>query len=132
MKQLMRFAAVGVLNTAVGYAVIFGCMYLLGLSAVVSNVLGFAVGLVISYVMNRRFTFRSVASAPREMLRFVLIFLLAYFCNLGVLLLLIKSVGMHEGIAQVPAGIVYFGISFILNKYYVFARVAADPTRQKA
>lgn len=121
MKQLLRFAAVGVLNTVLGYTVIFACMYLFGLGAVTSNVIGYAVGLVVSYTMNRTFTFRSVASAPREMVRFVAIFLLAYLANLGVLVVLIRYAGVHEGAAQIPAGVVYFALSFVLNKYYVFA-----------
>jgi putative flippase GtrA len=121
MKQLMRFAAVGVLNTVLGYAVIFACMYLAGLGAVTSNVIGYLVGLIVSYVMNRTFTFRSVAPASREMIRFVSIFLLAYLANLAVLVLSIDHFGVHEGVAQIGAGVVYFGLSFIMNKYYVFA-----------
>jgi putative flippase GtrA len=121
MKQLLKFALVGVLNTGVGYAVIFGCMYVLGLGAVLSNVLGYAVGLVVSYSLNRSFTFRSSGARRAEMIRFVAIFLLAYLANLGVLVLLIRRFAWHEGLAQVVAGVVYFGLSFVLNKYYVFA-----------
>lgn len=121
MRQLLRFAAVGVVNTGLGYAVIFACMYVAGLSAVISNVIGYAIGLTVSYSLNRSFTFRSAAPAQREMVRFVAIFLLAYLANLAVLVILIRHLGMHEGVAQVIAGGVYFGLSFVLNKYYVFA-----------
>jgi putative flippase GtrA len=121
MKQLLRFATVGVVNTGLGYAVIFACMYLVGLGAVTSNVLGYAVGLVVSYLLNRSFTFRSAAAPLREIVRFVAIFLLAYLANLAVLILLIRHAGVHEGVAQVLAGVVYFGLSFVMNKYYVFA-----------
>ncbi len=121
MIQLFKFAAVGVLNTGLGYGVIFACMYLGGLGAVTSNLIGYAVGLVVSYVLNRTFTFRSAAPPQGEVLRFVAIFLIAYLANLGVLLLSIHRLGSHEGVAQVVAGVAYFGISFVLNKYYVFA-----------
>lgn len=121
MRQLLRFAAVGVVNTGLGYAVIFACMYLAGLGAVVSNVIGYAVGLIVSYLLNRSFTFRSAAPPRAEILRFVAIFLLAYLANLAALVGLIRHAGMHEGVAQVVAGVVYFVLSFVLNKYYVFA-----------
>lgn len=121
MKQLLRFAAVGVVNTALGYAVIFACMYLVGLGAVTSNVIGYAVGLIVSYLLNRSFTFRSAAPPRREIIRFVAIFLLAYLANLATLVLLIRHAGVHEGVAQLIAGVVYFALSFVLNKYYVFA-----------
>ena len=121
MKQFLRFAAVGVANTAIGYAVIFACMYLLKMGAVASNVVGYAVGLVVSYLLNRNFTFRSVAARAPELLRFVSIFLLAYLANLCVLMLLIRRLDMHEGVAQVLAGVAYFVLSFLMSKYYVFA-----------
>jgi len=120
MRLLAKFAAVGVLNTLLGYAVIFGCMYALGMSAVLSNVLGYAVGLVLSFVLNRNFTFRSSSAALPEAVRFVVIFLVAYVANLGVLLLLTQVLGVHDGLSQVIAGVAYFVLSFVLNKHYVF------------
>ena len=135
MKQLLKFAVVGALNTALGYAAIFGCMYVLGLGAVVSNVIGYTVGLAVSYSLNRSFTFRSSGARRAEMMRFLAIFLLAYLANLGVLVLLVLRFSWHEAVAQVIAGVVYFGLSFLLNKYYVFRgrrvqSVAADASHE--
>ena len=82
-----------------------------------SNVLGYAVGLVVSYLLNRAFTFRSPAVSKIEFLRFVSILLLAYAANLAVLVFLIRHTSVHKALAQVLAGVVYFGLSFLLNKY---------------
>ncbi len=120
MKQLIKFLVVGVLNTLLGYAIIFACMYLLGATAVVSNIIGYMTGLVLSYVLNRKITFQSTSKSKAEIFRFLLVFLVAYLANLGVLLMLIRIEGVHEGVAQVLAGIVYVFVSFFLNKYYVF------------
>ncbi|SEU03197.1 GtrA family protein [Variovorax sp. OV084] len=121
MRQLLRFAVVGVLNTVVGYAVIFACMYLAGLSPVASNIAGYACGLVVSYTLNRTFTFRSAAGKKREIVRFLSIFMAAYLANIGVLMLLIDHAGMHKGWAQLVAGAVYTGLFYVFSKYYVFA-----------
>ena len=128
MKQLLRFAAVGVLNTAVGYAVIFACMYLVGWGAVVSNIAGYAVGLVVSYTLNRTFTFRSAAGKKREIVRFLSIFMVAYLANIGALMLLIDHAGMHKGWAQLVAGAVYTGLFYWLSKYNFFAESHPEPT----
>ncbi len=128
MKQLLRFAAVGVLNTAVGYAVIFACMYLVGWGVVVSNIAGYAVGLVVSYTLNRTFTFRSAAGKKREIVRFLSIFMVAYLANIGVLMLLIDHLGMHKGWAQLAAGAVYTSLFYVLSKYYVFAEAHSEAT----
>ncbi len=120
MRQLITYGAVGVFNTALGYAIIFACMYLLRLDAVVSNALGYGVGVVVSYALNKRFTFQSEAAARGELLRFILVFAFAYLLNLGVLLVCIRWWTVHAALAQVIAGVVYFIVSFLLNKYFVF------------
>jgi putative flippase GtrA len=124
MKQLIKFLVVGALNTLLGYAVIFACMYLLGLSALLSNVIGYAFGLVLSYVLNRKVTFQSTSKSKAEVFRFLLVFLIAYFANFFVLLMLINVWKFHEGGSQLVAGVVYVLFSFVLNKYYVFYRTS--------
>lgn len=131
MIQFLKFMLVGTLNTALGYAVIFACMYLLGLSAVLSNVTGYLFGLTISYALNRSFTFKSTSKSKTELLRFLIVFLIAYLANLGVLLASIRYAGMHEGMAQVLAGAVYVATSFLMNKYYVFRRLVLEQTANR-
>jgi putative flippase GtrA len=126
MIQFLKFILVGTLNTALGYAVILGCMYLLGISAVLSNLTGYLFGLTISYVLNRNFTFKSTSKSKTELLRFLIVFLLSYLANLVVLLASIHYAGMHEMIAQVLAGMVYVVTSFLMNKYYVFSRLVLE------
>jgi putative flippase GtrA len=126
MNQFARFVMVGVLNTLLGYAVIFSCMYLAGLSAVASNMAGYLVGLTISYALNRSFTFKSTSTSKLEVARFLFVFAAAYLANLGVLVMLIRYAGVHEGVAQVLAGAVYVVTSFLMNKYYVFRGPALE------
>ncbi len=125
MKQFAKYILVGLLNTSLGYALIFSCMYLLSLGPVISNVIGYGVGMIISYALNRNFTFERQVKCKGAAARFVLVSLLAYSANLVMLLVLIKEAKIHEGISQILAGIVYIVASFMLNKFYVF-RVSND------
>jgi putative flippase GtrA len=120
MKQFSRFIVVGMLNTAVGYAVIFGCMYAAGMGPELSNVAGYAVGLAVSYVMNRTYTFGSKQEPRREIVRFLVVFGLAYGANMLVLLALVRGSGMNAAVAQVVAGVAYIAVSYVLSKFYVF------------
>jgi putative flippase GtrA len=120
MKQFSRFLLVGFANTALGYAVIFGCMYLGGLTPELSNAVGYLVGLVVSYFLNRHFTFRSARRRSTEFVRFVIVFLTAYTANLIVLVVLVRGLGSHAALSQVVAGVVYIGTAYLLNKRYVF------------
>lgn len=120
MNQFSRFVLVGIANTALGYAVIFACMYLAELSPELSNAAGYAIGLLASYFLNRRFTFRSAQRRGTEFVRFVLVFVAAYTANLAVLIVLVRVLMFHAGISQVIAGVIYIGTAYLLNKNYVF------------
>jgi putative flippase GtrA len=125
MKQFLRFLTVGVFNTILGYGVIFACMYLANISPESSNVAGYFVGLVASYVLNRNYTFNSKQNRRGEILRFLIVFAVAYTSNLFVLVILIHKLGLHEGVSQILAGLVYVVASYVMNKYYVF-RISHD------
>lgn len=120
MKQFFRFLTVGVFNTVLGYCVIFACMYLAKMSPEVSNVAGYAVGLIASYVLNRKYTFNSKQNRHNEIIRFLAVFVVAYASNYAVLILLIHRLGVHEGVSQILAGLIYVITSYVMNKHYVF------------
>lgn len=118
--QFSRFLLVGVLNSLLGYLIIFGCMYVLKISPEVSNLIGYSVGLALSFVLNRTFTFRSSGKQSGELIRFLAVFTVAYGANLAVLYLLVRILLIHAGISQVIAGVVYVIFTYFMNKSFVF------------
>ncbi|MEL0210844.1 MAG: GtrA family protein, partial [Novosphingobium sp.] len=94
---MARFALVGVINTAIGFALILLGLRL-GLSDFAANALGYGLGFCVSYALNRWITFK-VEGAPsfREFGRFGAAFLLAYAANIAVL-----GLGRAAGMAGQP------------------------------
>lgn len=123
MSQFSRFLLVGLVNTFLGYAVIFGCMYLGKLSPELSNIVGYTVGLFISYFLNRYFTFRCAQSCGLQFVRFALVFLVAYFANFATLVVFVRFFAINSGFSQIIAGIMYVVTAYLLNKNYVFRTV---------
>lgn len=119
-RQFSRFLAVGVLNTLLGYAAIFSCMYFFGVSPELSNVFGYSTGLLFSFTLNRTFTFKSTKPPSGEVVRFLAVFAVAFGANLVVLYLLVKVFFIHEAVSQILAGIVYVAFSYFMNKHFVF------------
>lgn len=130
MKQFFRFLTVGVLNTMLGYCVIFTCMYVAKMSPEISNAAGYVVGLFASYILNRKYTFNSRQTQHSEVIRFLAVFVVAYALNFAVLVILIHRIGIHDGASQVLAGLIYVVASFIMNKYYVFKTPSGGEVRQ--
>lgn len=122
MILIRRFLTVGFLNTLLGYCIIFFAMYVLNWSPIMSNAVGYGVGLMVSYFLNRHYTFKSTKKRLPEMMFFLICFLIAYGGNAAVLQLAI-FIGIDPGVSQIVSGIFYVFVFFFLNKYFVFKRV---------
>jgi len=65
MPRLLRFGLVGILTTALAYAVFVG-LIAIGIGYIVASVAGWAAPMIVSYLLNRRFTFNiSGVAGPR-------------------------------------------------------------------
>lgn len=68
---LVRFGTSGVLN-GLAYAGVFAAAtYVMGHSALVSSCAGYLAGLLVGFVLHRRFTFLSDGNVYRELLRYL-------------------------------------------------------------
>jgi putative flippase GtrA len=76
-RTFVRFLAVGVLNTIVGYGMTFAALAL-GAPYFAATALGTGCGLVVSFAMNRRFTFRHRGRPWTAALRFAAVSFACY------------------------------------------------------
>lgn len=118
--QFVKYNLVGLVNTLVGFTIIFMLMYM-GFSATLSNMLGYAIGTVISYTLNSKYTFISSSNNQAIMVKFFMALALAYVLNFITLQWLLPLINPY--FAQLSAAVVYTISSFILVKYFVFKEV---------
>lgn len=117
---LLRFAAVGVLNTVLSLSLIFSLKAFAGVGDVPANMAGYALGLSCSFLGNRRWTFAYGGPLLPAILRFLGVFAGAYLLNLGIVLTLIRH-GFNGYLAH-AVGVPPYTISFYLGcRYFVFA-----------
>ncbi|MDE8651510.1 GtrA family protein [Novosphingobium album (ex Liu et al. 2023)] len=131
MRQLIRFGAVGLVNTLVGLAVIMG-LIALGAGDYAANLYGYLVGLALSFVLNRSWTF-GVRGAVHwaEVARFLGAVAIAYGLSLAVLTLM-RGWGFRESlVGQGAAMITYSGCLLVLSRGFVFPRARAEAGRGK-
>lgn len=123
--RVARFLAVGVLNTSVGLATIYVCKWFLGTGDVVSNVIGYAVGLINSFSWNRNLTFAHSGAVLPAAVRFVIVFLIAYSLNLVTVLAAIHVFAVNSYLAH-AIGIAPYTVFFYLgSKYFAFRSAPA-------
>ena len=104
-----RFLVVGGVSTAVHYVVLAAVVELLGGSAVFGSGVGFAVGAVVSYLLNRSHTFRSDAPHAQAIARFVVVLGVGLGLNLLLMQWFTASWGWPYLLAQMlTTGLVLF------------------------
>ena len=82
--SLWRFLIVGCVNTAVGAAIMFGLYNLAGCSYWFSSAANYVLTSILSFFLNKHFTFRSKKYTLREVLRFALNIAVCYLIAYGI------------------------------------------------
>ena len=122
-KEFLRYISVGVVNTISSYLIIITFQYLLYFSPQVSNLIGYTIGLIVSYILNKRFVFKSrKASYFIFGVKFLWAFIVSYAVNFLSLNLLLKF-DIKEYIVQAICMAIYSIIFYIICKFYVFKKL---------
>ena len=118
----VRFVIVGGVNTSVGLSVIFGAKFFFGFGDVAANAVGYSIGLTVSFLLNRSWTFRDTGPVWAAAIRFFLAFAASYALNLSTVLLLIHRTGMNAYLSQSIGVPVYTICFYLLSKFIVFRK----------
>lgn len=124
MKQIGRFLTVGAVNTLVGLSVIFACMSLLGMGLAPANALGYAVGVALSFQLNRNWTFGHDGAWASAFARWLAVVALSYACNLAAAMTA-WTLGVNAYLAQIVGVAVYSAVSYGGAKRFAFPAAQA-------
>ena len=125
---LWRFLLVGLLNTVVGTAIMYTLFNLAGMGYWLSSAANYLFTSVMSYFLNRRFTFRSTARGWRPVLRFSLNIAVCWLLAYGIaeplmrLLLAGLSVTARENIALAVGMVLFTGFNYLGQRLFAFRR----------
>jgi putative flippase GtrA len=119
LKQFLRFAIVGAVATSAHYAVMIALVELAHVDPVVATVCGFGVGAVVSYTLNRRFTFETKPEYGRGLAKFLVVIAIGAVLNAGIVAPLIGW-GLHYMAAQVIATLIVLVWNFAGSRLVVF------------
>ncbi|MGW0878721.1 GtrA family protein [Streptomyces sp. NPDC002671] len=123
-RQILTFAAVGVVNTAVYYGLYL--LFLTGLPYLAAHILAFLIGMIGSFFLNARFTYRT-----RPTWRKFLLFPLTNVANF-----LITTVGvyvivdvLHAGSRFAPllASAAAIPVTFVLSRWVMLPGTETEP-----
>lgn len=118
IRQGLRFAAVGFVATGAHYAVLVALVEAGGIKPILATTCGYAIGIVVSYSLNRRFTFAS-HGGPGRFAKYVTLYVVGAFLN-GAVMGGLMGLGAPYLWAQVGATGLVLVWNFAGARYLVF------------
>jgi len=125
--KLIKFLIVGVFNTLVGMAIMFGLYNLAGCNYWVSSAANYVVGSILSYFLNKYFTFQNKSRSWITIAKFILNIsvccLLAYgMAKPAVLWLLIgQTQKIQENAAMLVGMVLFTFLNYAGQRFFAFS-----------
>ncbi len=127
IPQFIRFNFVGILNTGLTYAIYAGLVFV-GVNHFVALGADYAVGIVFSFIMNKRLTFRVAGRGSISMFaRMVGSYVLILALNALILWALVDRGGVNTYLGQGIALAVVVLLSFAAQRVLVFRVHRREP-----
>lgn len=125
-KTFWKFIMVGVINTIVGTSVMFVFYNVLHCSYWVSSAMNYIVGSIVSYYLNKYFTFQNKQRSWKIIVKFILNISICYFIAYGVAkplaahILSGQSIRIQENGALLAGMCLFVGLNYLGQRFFVF------------
>lgn len=123
LMQFLVLFNIGAFNTAGGLTMISSLSEFLSMHYILTNLLGCLFGF--SFVLHHPCPFKNQAQAgqkKQEFVQFILIFLIAYFVQLLVLIGGVHHLDLASSMRQILAIGIYVMINYLGTRYAIFAK----------
>jgi len=124
--KTIKFGIVGVINTIFGTAIMFGLYNLAGCSYWLSSAANYFFGSILSYFLNKNFTFQNKDSVSKTIPKFVLNILVCYILAYGIAkpatlyALQNYSVVIQENVAMLVGMCLFVVFNYCGQRYFTF------------
>ncbi|HEY2141371.1 MAG TPA: GtrA family protein [Solirubrobacteraceae bacterium] len=118
--QFVKFGIVGVSNTLLFFAIYTVLVKGVGVWYVAASAIGYTVGAVNGFLLNRRWTFREHVGDALTPVRWTVVQGLGLLANLGLVYLFVDGTGLDELIGQACATVIVTVLTFVANRAWTF------------
>lgn len=125
-KTTIKFLLVGIINTVVGTGTMFLAYNLLGLSYWISSAANYILGSVVSYILNKNFTFQNKERSMKIVVKFVVNIAICYLIAYGVAKPLVRAIlnsqpaKIQDNGAMLVGMCLFVGLNYLGQRYFTF------------
>lgn len=130
--KLLRFLIVGVINTLVGTAIMFGLYNLAGCSYWISSAANYILTSILSFFLNKFFTFKNKEQSAAQVLRFVVNIAVCYLVAYGIAkplclhLMANASASARDNVSMFVGMVLFTGLNYIGQRLFAFRESKED------
>ena len=124
----LKFVLVGIVNTLVGTAVMFGMYNLAGCSYWFSSAANYVVGSIVSYFLNKYFTFQNREKSVKQIIKFIMNITVCYLIAYGAakpltaFMLSRLSEKVQENIAMLAGMGLFVILNYLGQRFFAFRK----------
>jgi putative flippase GtrA len=119
LQKISRFIMVGMISNGIGYGVYLLITWL-GVPYKIAMTLLYCVGVTMSYVGNRKFTFASTQQIRLTLVKFIVSYAIGYVLQYTILHILVDEFLIFHAYAQLCGSIVVAVYLFSMLRFFVF------------
>ena len=127
-STVIRFIIVGIINTLFGTAIMFVFYNVFHLSYWISSASNYFFGSILSYFLNKGYTFKYGKTDFKSIFRFTVNILVCYLLAYGIAKPVMKyllsgySVSVQENVSMVLGMILFVGLNYLGQRYFAFKK----------
>lgn len=136
-RTFLRFIIVGVVNTLFGSAIMFLFYNIFGLSYWISSASNYFFGSILSYFLNKYYTFRYKKRSLKVVLRFIVnisaCYLIAYGAAKPLVSALLSgaSVTVQENLAMLVGMCIFVVLNYLGQRFFAFKKDGDEPKSEE-
>jgi putative flippase GtrA len=119
LRELASFGAIGIAGNATLYA-LYLALTAFGIGPKMAMSAAFLLGVLCTYGLNRRWTFRHDGAMGHSATRYALAYLFAYAMNIAALALLVDVARLPHRVVMLALIFATASLMFALQKFWVF------------
>jgi putative flippase GtrA len=123
LTQFTRYAIVGLASNAFGYLLYLGLTHL-GMGPKLAMTLLYGVGVLQTFVFNKKWSFRFDGAATPALIRYAVAYAFGYVVNLLALVLFVDQAKLPHELVQGVMILVVAVMLFLAQRYWVFPQAS--------
>lgn len=120
--DLIKYAFWGCVSTAVNLAVLFAMITFTDIHYIIANTLAYILAVIINYICNKLFVFKTHADTKKEFFSFALMRVISLLVDNVCYYIMVDLLGWDVYISKILLSLVIIGVTYVINKRVIFKK----------